>query len=106
MTSNTFSFEYVVSMVIVIITCNNLIKSNPNMNTAVIVIAGLLTGYVSLIILERLFPYLNHTGQKILQYYKYQFMNHYSNLGYMHVWPPLLAVLILFVVLLYNRSLG
>ena len=48
----TFSFEYVISIIIILAVCHLLIKSNPQMNTIVVVIAGLLVGYVSLAILN------------------------------------------------------
>jgi len=101
-----FSFEYVVSIVIVIVVCNLLVKSNPQMNTAIVTIAGLVVGYIALFIMNTFFPYINQTAYNIYQYYAYQVMNNFTSTGYMHVWPPILAVLVLFVVLLYNRQLG
>ena len=101
-----FSFEYVVSLIVVLIVCNLLIKSNPQMNTLVIILAGLVVGFIVLYIMNNIFPHINRTASDVGQYYQYQWMNNFNSAGYVHVWPPILAVLIVFVVLLYNRQLG
>lgn len=101
-----FSFEYAVSIVVVLLVCNALIKNSPQMDSVIIIIAGLLVGWISLIIINTLFPSINQLFNNIYQYYSYQLMNNFNSMGYMHVWPPILAILIIFVVLLYNRQLG
>ena len=101
-----FSFEYAVSIVVVIVVCNLLVKTNPEMNTAIVVIAGLVVGGIALFVMNNFFPYINQTAYSIYQYYTFQIMNNFTNTGYMHVWPPILAVLVIFVILLYNRQLG
>ena len=101
-----FSFEYIVSIVITIVVCNLLVRSSPQMNTVIVVIAGLLVGYISLYVMNNFFPYLNQRAYSIYQYFVYQWMNNFNSMGYMQVWPPILAILVIFVVLLYNRHLG
>lgn len=102
----SFSFEYGISVIIVIIVCNLLVKSSPQMNTLVVIVAGLLVGFIALYIMNNFFPYINQLTLSIYQYYSYQVMNNYTSMGYMHIWPPILAVLIIFIILLYNRQLG
>ena len=105
--SNTqFSLEYAVSIIVIIIVCSILYKSSPQMNTLIIVITGLLVGYITLFLINKLFPFLNLTAFNLYQYFSLEVMNNFNSMGYIHVWPPLLAVLILFVILLYNRQLG
>ena len=105
-TNVTFSFEYAVSLVVVLVVCNTIVKKNPLMNPAIVVISGLVVGYLVLYILNKYFPMLNKTAKDIYSYFVFQYMSNFNSLGYMHIWPPLLAVLILFVILLYNRKLG
>jgi hypothetical protein len=105
-TNINFSFQYAVSIVIILVVCNILIQKSPQMNTVIVIIAGLFVGYVSLFIMNNVFPQLNKTGSNIYQYYAYQYMNNFDSMGYVHVWPPILAVLIIFIVLLYNKQLG
>lgn len=101
-----FSFEYAASVIIILISCNFLLKSNPQMNSAIIIIAGLLIGYLSLLIMNTMFPAINNFANNVYQYYSLLIMNNFNNMGYFNVWPPILAVLIIFIVLLYNRQLG
>ena len=102
----SFSFEYGVSLIVVIVVCNLLIKSSPNMNSLVVIVAGLFVGYIALYIMNNFFPYINQLALSIYQYYAYQVMSNYTSMGYMHIWPPILAVLVIFIILLYNRQLG
>ena len=104
-TSN-FSLEYVVSVVVILIVCNVLLKTSPKMNIIIVIIAGLFVGYITLLIMNTLFPRINQITQNIYQYYSYQYMSGLNNMGYYHVWPPIIAILIIFVVLLYNHQLG
>jgi ABC-type Fe3+-siderophore transport system permease subunit len=101
-----FSFQYGISVLVVIIVCNLLVKSSPNMNTLVVIVAGLLVSYIALYIINNFFPYINQLALSIYQYYAYQVISNYSSMGYMHIWPPILGVLIIFIILLYNRQLG
>ena len=45
-----FSFEYAISIVIILIVCNLLLKAAPRMNSIIVIIAGLFVGYVSLLL--------------------------------------------------------
>lgn len=101
-----FSFEYIVSVIIVIITCTLLMRSSPEMSTIIIVITGLFAGFISLYLMNNFFPFLNKQATGIYNYYSYQWMNNFNSMGYMHVWPPILAVLVIFIILLYRRDLG
>jgi hypothetical protein len=101
-----FSFEYAVSIIIVLVVCYSILRLSPGLNIIIVLLAGLLAGYLSLFILNNVFPSLNKTFQNIQQYYTYQIMNNFNSMGYMHVWPPILAVLIIFIILLYNKNLG
>ena len=102
----TFSVQYALSIIIVLVVCNLLIKSNPQMNTIVIILAGLIVGYISLAILNKVVPSLNSTSSDIYNYYLYQFSNNFNSMGYVNLWPPILAILLIFIILLYNRQLG
>ena len=101
-----FSFEFAVSTIVTIVVASMLIKKNPNMSTLVVVLGGLAVAYVTLQIVNFLFPKINSTANNVWQYFAYQLMTNFNNMGYLHVWPPIFAVLIIIVVLLYNRNLG
>lgn len=101
-----FSFEYAVSIIVVLLVCNSLVKSNPAMNTMVVIIAGLVVGGGTLYVMNNFLPHLNSTASSIYQYFAYQTMDNYNSMGYTQIWPPILAVLLIFVILLYNKNLG
>ena len=105
-TNINFSFEYAVSIVVLLVVTNLLVKSSPQMNTVIVIIVGLVVGWITLIIMNNLFPSINQFFNNVYQYYAFQFMNGFNSMGYMHVWPPILAILIIFIVLLYYRQLG
>lgn len=102
----SFSFEYALSIIIILVVCNLLVKSNPQMSTVVVILVGLLVGYVSLLILNKLIPSLNNLSLNMFNYYSYQISNNFNSMGYVNLWPPILAILLIFIVLLYNRNLG
>ena len=101
-----FSFEYVISVIVILVVCNLLVKTNPQMSTIIVVIVGLLVGYLSLLIMNTLFPAINSFGTNLYQYLYTSSMSNFNNTGYMNIWPPILAILIIFIILLYNRQLG
>jgi hypothetical protein len=101
-----FSFEYAVSIVVVLLVCNSLVKSNPAMNTMVVIIAGLVAGGCSLYVMNNFFPHINSLASSLYQYFAYQTMDNYNSMEYTQIWPPILAVLLIFVILLYNKNLG
>ena len=104
--NSDFTFEYAVSIIITLVVCSITIQRSPKMNTFIVILLGLIVSYISLIIINFLFPQINKLFYNIYQYIMYMFMNNFNNTGYIHVWPPVLAVLIIFIVLLYTKNLG
>ena len=101
-----FSFEFAVAIIITLVVMTMMIKNNPDMTTIVIVIAGLAVSYVALQVINFVFPQINKVASDVYAYLLYTIMTNFNSLGYLHVWPPIFAVLIICVVLLYNRNLG
>ena len=105
--SNTgLEIEYSITLIIVILVCYQLTKGNSQMNPVVVIIIGLIVAYVCMKLLKVVTPGINNLSTNLYLYTTYQIMNNFSNTGYYHVWPPILAVLVIFLVLLYNRQLG
>jgi xanthine/uracil permease len=101
-----FSLEYAVSIIVIIIVCNLLLKKSPQMNVFIVVVIGLIVGYIILFFMNNIFPHINNTANNVYQYYMYQIISRYTSMGYMHIFPPILAILIIFIILLYRRDLG
>lgn len=105
--SNTsFNFEYALTIIIILVVCNTMMKKSPEMNTGVVIVVGLLIGYISLIVLNKVVPNINAIAYNVKQYYLYSVMSNFNDMGYLNIWPPILAVLIIFIILLYNKNLG
>jgi ABC-type Fe3+-siderophore transport system permease subunit len=86
--------------------CYILMKNNPQINTIIVIISGLAVGYVTLFVMNNIFPNINKLAQDIYNYYTYQFTRNFDSMGYIHIWPPVFAILLIFIILLYNRQLG
>lgn len=104
--NSPYSLDYFFTLIVVIVVCNLLLKKSPQMNTIVVLLLGLVIGFISLTFFQHFLPRLTDIGTSIYLYYTYQIMNNFNSTGYYHVWPPILAILVVFIILLYNRQLG
>ena len=102
----TFSFEYAVSLIVVLVVCHTMFKKNPAIHPLGLIAAGLVVGFIVLYVLNKYFPALNKTAKDMYSYFVFQYMSNFNSMGYTHIWPPLLAVFVLFVILLYGGRLG
>lgn len=101
-----YAMEYFISLIIVLSVITILIKGSPTMNIFVVILIGLVIGFISIKILNNFLPVLTNFSTNLYLYSTNQVMNDFNSTGYYHVWPPILAVLIVFIILLYNRQLG
>lgn len=103
----TFSLEYILSVTVALGASYMINANSPNFSPVIsFFIVPLLTAFVSLKIFSYLFPKMNTVGSNTANYLEYNSLDVLSNMGYMQVFPPLFAVLILVVIMLYNRNLG
>ena len=107
-TSETsFSLEYIIS-VGVALGATYAINANVPAFSPIITffVIPLLVAFVTLKILNFVFPKINTLGYNTSSYLQYGVMNSLSNMGYMKVFPPLFVMFIIIIILLYNRNLG
>jgi hypothetical protein len=62
--------------------------------------------YVTSSLLNLVFPHLNQYADKVGGYMEQKALGHISQTSYINLYPPLFAVAVIFIVLLYNRNLG
>lgn len=62
--------------------------------------------YVTASLLQLVFPHLNQAADRVGGYLEQKSMNNIASMGYVTLFPPLMAVFVIFIVLLYNRNLG
>lgn len=104
--NTTFSFEYIVSIVVIILVCDFIIKKQPQLNMVIVILIGLVTGYLTLLFINSFFPTFSKVFTHFGNYLEFEILNNFNNTGYAHVWPPIMAILIVFIILLYGRFLG
>jgi hypothetical protein len=104
--NTNFSFEYIVSLIVVLVVCDLIIKAQPQLHLLIVLLCGLVTGYITLFFLNHFFPYFTTFFNQVGRYFEYSILNNYTNMGYAHVWPPIMAILLIFIILLYGRYLG
>ncbi len=100
-----FTPQYGISLIIVIIVISIILKTSPQMNILLIILIGLLVGYLYLVISNYLFPGLVQTLMNVKEFSTYMVLNRFDTIGYFSIWPPILIVLVLFIILLINRKI-
>jgi hypothetical protein len=102
----TFSLEYLVSVVAGLTAGYTIHRANPRANSVIkFFIAPLTVAYFMLTMLNTLVPWLNAYGERVRIYVENKTLSQINGLGYMEIFPPLFAILIVFMVLLYNGAM-
>jgi hypothetical protein len=102
----TFSPEYILSLLIALSSYYYINIYAPDSFVWLKIFAGLFFGYLSLLIFNSLFPSMNTIGFTIYRQLNNNIRTTINYLGYLYIFPPLLVVLIIFMVLLYSGQLG
>jgi hypothetical protein len=102
----SFSLEYVISLLLALLAAYGVAKTSPEMSPIVsYVIVPLAVAYVSLQILNALIPGLNTAGARMSAYVENKTLGEINQMGYVQIFPPLLAVTVLVFVLLFTKNL-
>ncbi len=106
-TENVFQVPplYGITTIIVVLVVTILLKKAPTLNTFVVVLIGLLVGYVFVLFMNTIFPSINNNLREFKQFLFYSMGSSSSDMGYIYIFPPILVVFILFIALLYNRTI-
>ena len=82
-------------------------SAEPRTNSVVkFFIVPLVVAYFTLIMLNTLAPWLSAYTRNLSKFVEDNALGQINNMGYIEVFPPLFAILIIFLILLYNGSLG
>lgn len=100
-----FTLNYAISLIIVLVVCTYLMKSVPTLHVGLVVLVGLLTAYLVITFLNYFMPSFSATTENVTQYVEYSIYSNFNDMAYFNIWPPILAVLIIFIVLMYNGKL-
>ena len=100
-----FTLNYVISLIVVLVVCIYLMKSVPTLHPMIVVVIGILVAYLVITGVNILFPTFINTSENVSQYVEYSLYSSFNDLGYLNVWPPLFAVMLVFIILLYNGQI-
>lgn len=102
-----FTTEYVLSLLLALLASYAVSKASPNLSPMIrFGIVPLTVAYVSLTVINSIMPGLNSTGARISAYIDNKTLGEINEMGYVQVFPPLLAVTILVFVLLFTKNLS
>ena len=103
----SFSVEYILSVILALLSAYGVAKGSPNLSPIItFIIVPLAVAYISLQMMNAAFPSLNVTGQRISAYVENKTLGEVNRMGYVQVFPPLLAVTLLVFVLLFTKNLS
>jgi len=107
MTGQThFTTEYILSLLVSLLATYAVAKANPSLNPMVAyVVVPLAVSYMVLQIANAVLPGLNRTGSRVSAYVENKTLGEINNMGYIQVFPPLLAVTVMVFVLLFTNKL-
>lgn len=106
MSTTQFNLVYIVSAIAALGTAH-LINSTSSSVPLVVkfFIVPLLVAYITIAILNYLFPKLNVSGARMVNYTDNTILGAINNTGYYEIFPPLLAVAVVFIILLYFKTI-
>lgn len=102
-----FDLEFIVTLVVTLYAVYLVNAGTPNTNPFItFLLLPLLIAYLVVMIINNLFPTLADWGNSVGNYVEAKAVGNLNSTGYIQLFPPVLAVMIVFVLLLYNRKLG
>ena len=102
-----FSLEYIITLMAALYAVYLVSTGSPNVNPYITyLLLPLLVAYIIMMIINNVWPGINQWGQRVYRYTENRALSEINNTGYIQLFPPIFIVLIIFALLLYNRTLG
>ena len=106
MSLTTFNFEYFVSIGLALSGAFAVEKFAPHINPIIkFFVVPLFIAYITLKFINTLMPKVVLLADKVGAYVEDETLGEINSLGYMQIFPPIFAVFLIFVILIYNRSI-
>ena len=107
MSETSFSLEYFLSVGLALTSVYFINKSSPNVNAMLqFIVIPLVVAFVSLYLFNTFLPKLNTAGKHMGNYFEDQALSNLDNMNYVQILPPMLFVMVLFFILLFQGKLG
>lgn len=102
-----FNLEYIISLAAALGSAYIISSGGANINTFIgFFLIPLLVAYITVQVINNLFPSLNMFGKKVGNYVEDRAIDRLNRMGFIQIFPPLLIVAFIFFFMLYNRNLG
>ena len=102
-----FSFEYIITISAALYAVYLVNTGSPNINPFITyLLLPLLVAYITMAIINNIWPGLNLWGRRVYRYTEDKALREINDTGYIQLFPPIFIVLIIFALMLYNRTLG
>lgn len=103
----TFNLTYLISMSAGLMAGYLVNSANPYASKVVaFFIVPLIVAYFVLIMINSLAPWINQYGYNLRSYVEDKSLGAVAGMGYIEIFPPLFAIFIVFIILLYAGNLG
>jgi hypothetical protein len=104
--STVFNLEYVLSIGLALGSAFGINHYNVNTNPIIkFFIVPLLVAYTTLLLVNKLLPKMNEFGDKVGAYVETKTLGEINSLGYMQIFPPVFAVFLIFIILIFNQNI-
>lgn len=98
-----FSLEYFISVVISLAVAYTLSDNvNPIIRFFIVPIS---IAYLSLMVMNYSMPQINKVGQQVTTYVENRTLGEINSTNYFQIFPPILFVLIFFIVMIYRNNM-
>ncbi len=102
-----FNLEYIITISVALYAVYLVSSGSPNINPFITyLLLPLLVAYISMAIINNIWPGINRWGRRVYRYTEDKALSEINNTGYIQLFPPIFIVLIIFALMLYNRTLG
>ena len=103
MANTAFTLAYIFSIAFGLFSAYLLNSMNPNLNPVIkFFVVPALVIFVVYKIFQFLFPNINIAGVKVRRYFQDKGSVEINRMGYVEIFPPLFAVFIILIILLYT----
>jgi|UniRef100_A0A6C0J9K3 hypothetical protein len=106
MSETTFNLEYFLSIFLALAAGYSVHRMAPSANSIVkFFVIPLIVAYASLTLFNMVLPKLNKYGDLVGNYVEINALSSINSMNYLQVFPPILAVFLIFMVLIYNKNI-
>ena len=106
MSSTTFNLEYFISLGLALGSAFAADNKLPAMNPIIkFFVIPLFVAYITLMFINTFLPRFTTWANNVGAYVEDRAYGEINSLGYMQIFPPIFAVFLVFIILIYNRSI-